>query len=806
MGATRRQKSRKATTATLDLDSPFERLTALACAMFGTPHGMVGVVDGEQTLFRANIGLDQEELPRDLTATGLMVAMGPGAVLIIENGLEDERMRNHPMVTGEPGLRFFAGATISNAAGEAVGAIGVMDVAPRARPTEAEIENLRLLARMAGEMIDRAAANLRQSEQLKMLKLTEEIAGVGHWRMDAETLKSTWSDEVYRIYGVTRETFDPSLEDALDFFHPDDRETVRRAVTTGLATGEGFRIRLRLIRADGEERLVEARADTERTPDGRIASMFGVFQDVTEAERSVRRMAESEQRHRLLADRATDIIITYGANGLVTYVSPSIERVSGHQPKDVVGRPVTDLIHPDDVPVLAESFREFVKAPPEWSQRGVTYRGLVKDGGCRWFEARTSIIRDDQGRVIEFQDLVRDVTETKRLEEALIEARDRAEAGARAKSEFLANMSHELRTPLTSVIGFSGLLQQSGALPETERRYADRIGTASEALLGVINDILDYSKLEAGAVEMEARAFDPRLLAQAAAAMVEGQCEVKGVALVLKLDPALPAALTGDEARLRQVMVNFLANAAKFTAAGSVTLSASWTGQRLRIAVTDTGIGIAGDKIETLFERFSQADNSTTRVYGGTGLGLSISRRLVEMMGGQIGAESRIGEGATFWFEVPLTPAAALASAEPVTGNAASAEGLRILMADDAAANRELVVAIMSGLGVELETVEDGARAVEAARDGHYDLILMDVHMPVMDGLDATRAIRAFEGEAGRVPIIALTANVQPEQVQRCQEAGMDDHVGKPIQVPELLRVISARLEQRARLTTSAAA
>ncbi len=784
----------------MNLDSPFDRLTAVACAMFGTRHAMIGVIDGERTLFRANVGLGQTEMPRDLTVTHLMVQMGADALLVIEDARLNERVRNHPMVTGKPGLRFFAGATISNAAGEAVGAIGVMDTRPRAGLSDADTENLRVLARMAGELIDQANVAKRQSEQLALLRLSEEMAGVGHWRMDAEPQALSWSDQVYRTYGVSRETFDPNVDDAIRFFHADDRGTIRDAVNTALATGKGYCLRLRLIRADGAERLVEARGETERGPDGKVISLFGVFQDVTEAHFAAQRIAESEQRHRLLADRATDIIITYGVDGLVTYVSPSIERVSGHLPQEVVGRPVTDLIHPDDVPGLAESFREFVKAPPEWAQRGVTYRGLVTSGDCRWFEARTSIIRDDEGRVIEFQDLVRDVTETRQLQEALIEARDRAEAGARAKSEFLANMSHELRTPLTSVIGFSGLLQQSASLPETERRYADRISTASEALLGVINDILDYSKLEAGAVEMEARAFDPRALAQAAAAMVEGQCEVKGLTLAVELAPDLPAALSGDEGRLRQVMLNFLSNAAKFTATGGVTLEASWSGERLRVAVSDTGIGIAAEKIETLFERFSQADNSTTRVYGGTGLGLSISRRLIEMMGGEIGAESRIGEGTTFWFEVPLTTAAATETGDGADGDVASPDGLRILMADDAPANRELVVAILGGMGVALETVEDGAQAVEAARAGAYDLILMDVHMPVMDGLDATRAIRALDGEPGRVPIVALTANVQPEQVQRCHEAGMDDHVGKPIQVAELLRVIAARLDQRASL------
>jgi CheY-like chemotaxis protein len=367
-------------------------------------------------------------------------------------------------------------------------------------------------------------------------------------------------------------------------------------------------------------------------------------------------------------------------------------------------------------------------------------------------------------------------------------------------------MSHELRTPLTSVIGFSGLLQQSAALPEAERRYADRIATASEALLGVINDILDYSKLEAEAVSLEPRAFDPKAMAEAAAALIEGQCEAKGLTLAIALDPAVPEALTGDEGRLRQVTLNFLSNAVKFTATGGIRLEIGWIDGRLRIAVSDTGIGVPAGKMDGLFERFSQADTSTTRVYGGTGLGLSISRRLIEMMGGAIGAESRPGEGSTFWFEVPLSPAEAVDAVPGGGTETPSPRGLRILMADDAAANRELVTAMLGAMGASVETVVDGAEAVEAARDGGYDLILMDVHMPVLDGLGATRAIRRFEGAAGRTPIIALTANVQPEQVERCREAGMDDHVGKPIQVAELLRAIAARLEQRAASDGAAAA
>ena len=799
MGAKSSKTPRKAAASQLDLESPFDRLTALACAIFDMPHAMIGVCDGDRTVFRANVGLGQSQMPRNLSATNMVASQGPGAVLVIEDALADERVRNHPMVTGKPHLRFFAGVGVVNAVGESVGAIGVMDIRARPRPSHAEIENLKLLARMAGEILDRAEAAREREEQLELLRLTEEMAGVGHWRMDAETFKSTWSDRVYAIYGVTRETYDPGLDDAIAFFHPDDRARVREAVMHGLTAGEAFRIRARLIRADGEERLVETRAQTERNADGRVTAMFGVFQDVTEAEEAAQRIAESERRYRLLADRATDIIIAYGVDGVVTYVSPSIETVSGYAPRDVIGRPVTDLIHPDDVPALAESFREFVNSPPEWAHRGVTYRGLTRSG-VRWFEARTSIIRDDDGRVVEFQDVVRDVTDRKHLEEALTEARDRAEAGARAKSEFLANMSHELRTPLTSVIGFSGLLAGSSNLPPAERTWANRIATASEALLAVINDILDYSKLEADAVDLDPQPFDPRALAAAAAAIVESQCLARGLTLTVDVAAGLPAALMGDEGRLRQVTLNFLSNAVKFTSEGEIRLTVAEDRGQLRVAVSDSGIGIAPDKIRQLFDRFTQADASTTRVYGGTGLGLAISHRLITMMGGKIGAESRPAEGSTFWFTIPLR--CAKTAAVPVGPVAlAVPAGLRVLMADDAPANRELVSAIMDGFGVALDTVRDGAEAVEAARSGGYDLILMDVHMPVMDGLAATRAIRAMGGAVARTPIVALTANVQPDHVERCIAAGMDGHVGKPIQVAELLAVMTRASQSAAKAT-----
>lgn len=773
-------------------ENPFDRVTALARVLMNTPVAAVTINDGDCYALSSASGMTRSSGSTENTLSRHALALGPHGILVIEDAAADPRTRSNPYVTGAPHIRFYVAAVITTADGRNRGAVAVADAAPRGRPSEETLDSLRMLARIAASICEQMEAGRQLQERLQTLELAEEMAGVGHWRWDIQADQISWSDEVFRIRGRDPAIHVPSAKDELDDYHPDDQDTIREAIRTARATGTGFDIQMRLVGSRGE-RIVQSRAQCETDTEGRVVALFGVTQDVTDRERAVDRLQQSETRYRLLADRASDIIVIYGVDGIVRYISPSIEPATGVQPEALVGWPVTDLILAEDVPALAERFKTIVKTPVGMPIEGFRYRSASHRDAPRWFEARTTLIRDEDGRVVEFQDVVRDITATKALEDELIAARDVAEAGARTKSEFLANMSHELRTPLTSVIGFSGLLQGSRNLPEAERKYADRIATASEALLSVINDILDYSKLEADAVDLDPQAFDPRALVEASTAILEGQCRDKGLALETVIDDRLPGLLMGDEGRLRQVMLNLLSNAVKFTPAGTVRLAMTVAEGRLRVAVTDSGIGMAPEKIAVLFDRFSQADASTTRVYGGTGLGLAISRRLLEMMGGEIGAESRPGEGSTFWFEIPLCEAGA--GAEVASMDAADLAvdcGLRILMADDAAPNRELVTAILGGLGLSLDTVCNGAEAVEAVRTGVYDLVLMDVHMPVMDGLNATRAIRAMGGAAGRIPIVALTANIQPEQVLRCREAGMDGHVGKPIQVGDLLTALAS--------------
>jgi len=364
-------------------------------------------------------------------------------------------------------------------------------------------------------------------------------------------------------------------------------------------------------------------------------------------------------------------------------------------------------------------------------------------------------------------------------------ARLRAQRASRAKSEFLATMSHEIRTPLNGVLGFAQVLLRREGLEPQVREQIELIGSSGQALLTVVNDILDFSKVEAGQVVLDPRPSRLAAVARESIAIVRAEADRKGLALNLEVDGPDDVLHTVDDQRLRQILINLLNNAVKFTAEGAVTLRLRITPDAVRFEVTDTGVGIAPEALPRLFQRFSQADGSITRSHGGTGLGLAISKGLVELMDGQIGVTSTFGQGSTFWIDMAPPSAAALndEAAEAVDEEDVSAH---ILLVDDHPVNRQLGVTVLNLLGCTVDTAENGEQAVQAMRSGRYDLVLMDVHMPVMDGLDATRAIRALGGPASRTPIITMSADVLPEQVARCEAAGMNDRVAKPLSITDL--------------------
>jgi PAS domain S-box-containing protein len=432
------------------------------------------------------------------------------------------------------------------------------------------------------------------------------------------------------------------------------------------------------------------------------------------------------------------------------------------------------------------------------------FRVPTPEGGVRWISSVGRGVPGPDGRARRMMGLNLDITARKAAEAALIAAKAAADAArleaeraSAAKSEFLAAMSHEIRTPLNGVIGYADLLLDEADLGPAARRHGDRIRSAGAALLTVVNDVLDFSKVEAGQIEIVPRPFRLELLIDNAVSIVRPSAERKGLALSISRGAALPDWIEGDEDRLRQILLNLLNNAVKFTAAGRIDLTVGTAAEGLRFAIRDTGIGIPADKCDRLFRRFSQIDGSVSREYGGTGLGLAISKSLVELMGGSIGVASAVGQGSTFWFEAPLPAAAPAARAEP-PATAIRATGKRLLLAEDVPLNQDLARTILERAGHAVDVVGDGVAAVAAVQARPYDLVLMDVQMPVMDGLTATRRIRALGGAAGRLPIVAMTANVLPQQVADLRAAGLDDHVGKPFRTQALLAAIDRWTGSRA--------
>ncbi|WP_237480873.1 PAS domain-containing hybrid sensor histidine kinase/response regulator [Lichenibacterium dinghuense] len=588
---------------------------------------------------------------------------------------------------------------------------------------------------------------------------------------------------------------EPLGRDFAGLWPPATRPAVRSAIAAS-AAGATSRFRADCASAKGNPLKLDVVIAPVRDADGRPERLLVLSRDVSAgvaAEDALRRVRD---RYRLLAENSSDVVMLRepGPDGAALYVSPSCARVLGCPPDEAADGCSSALIHPDDRAAVRSLLD---RLGPEDGIRLHTYRVRRADGAFIWVEGAFQVAeRAGEPTVVV---ALRDVTERQQRAEDLAAAKDMAERAQRAaedaseaKSDFLAAMSHEIRTPLNSIIGFTDLMLDSGELPPGAARHAELIRAAGAALLTVVNDVLDFSKAEAGAVELEAIPFAPEALARGCADILRGYAGTKALDIEVEIGERLPGSLVGDEGRLRQVLLNLLNNAVKFTAHGRVVLRVSSLGaseaggETVRFEVADTGIGIAEDKQHRLFERFSQVDSSVARRFGGSGLGLAICKRLVELMGGAIGVASREGEGSTFWFTVTLPPSAVDVAAPPQAPRVGAPRKARILVVEDIDINQRLAVALLEALGHAVDVVGDGAQAVAAVAAESYDLVLMDVQMPGMDGVTATRLIRGSEGPHRAVPIVAMTANVFPEQVRAFREAGMDGHLGKPLNRAQL--------------------
>jgi PAS domain S-box-containing protein len=650
---------------------------------------------------------------------------------------------------------------------------------------------------------ERAEQALRQSEF--RLRTIQEGAQVGIWDWDLRTDTSYRSPECMRLYGLAPDS-QCSNEYWRSLIHPDDVSRIDAEWGLSIARHEAFEVEYRIRLPSGQWRWLLTIGRATYDDAGKVVTLSGMNIDIDQrrhAEEQLRRLSQAVEQS------PVSIVIT-DLDARIEYVNEAFVRNSGYETAELLGT---------NPRVLQSGRQPQGGYDAMWSAlvEGRTWTGTLynrRKDGTEYIESATiAPIRSSDGKVTHYLGVKLDVTEATRLNEELqthrhhledlvakrtaelAEARDHAEAANRAKSAFLANMSHEIRTPLNAITGMTYLMRNAG-LPGAQGRRLDKIEAAGQHLIEIINAVLDLSKIEAGRFALEQGVLRvPDALAKVQT-ILSDRVREKGLSMTVNSPADLPP-LIGDATRLQQALLNYATNAIKFTERGSIDMRAVLVDRGesdllLRFEVQDSGVGIDAMALPRLFSAFEQADNSTTRRYGGTGLGLSITKRLAELMGGSCGVESTPGVGSTFWFTARLkvAPRQAGEAASPAVGPAfdrlrQAHAGRRVLVAEDEPVNREIAMSLLTEAGLSCDVAIDGVEVVAMATRHHYDLILMDMQMPTMDGLQATRLIRSSQG-ASTVPIVAMTANAFAADRQHCLDAGMDDFLAKPV-LPESL-------------------
>ena len=773
----------------------FDRATLVARGLFAGADSLVILVkDGVAWRSRPS----RTALPTRDKAAELVIATGE--MLWIADARRDPRFADEAVVTGPPHLRAYIAAPIRLADGTTPGALVVVSAQP-IPPDAGKGQQLQALADFVADEWARAqiAAEHEQSRRtldyynatrsallslipMSLVILDTEMRVVAASKVWETHLHVEGTDYVGRsVYEISAQVYEPfrkSFEHALKGNHI-----------------SGRRVRVGRHGQDGHL-WMQTELVPWRQPSGEIGGLMILADDITEMVEALENFERTEQRLNLALELSGMHVweLDYANRKLFTAGAEDsfFERPQRYEDlyKDIF---VT--IDERDRDAVREAWRAHVEEGKPYRPQ---YRIARSDGKEVWGEGVVSLHLDETGRPQRLLGALQNVSERKKVEQALIAAKEVAEDATRAKSAFLATMSHEIRTPLNGVLGMAQAMDADELSP-AQRGRLEIIRQSGETLLAILNDVLDLSKIEAGKLELEAGEFEVQDLARGAHAAFTAVAAKKGIEFDLQISRGARGVYRGDATRVRQILYNLVSNAIKFTERGAVQVRVARRRGELVLSVRDSGIGISQAALTRLFAKFEQADAATTRRYGGTGLGLAICRELTELMGGEIAAESVPGEGSTFTVRLPLpriADARARAPAAPAPAAAAEPMDLRVLAAEDNEVNRLVLQTLLQQMGVSPIIVADGAQALEAWEREDWDLVLMDVQMPVMDGPTACRRIREREAQTGRqrTPVIALTANAMAHQVAEYRASGMDGFVPKPIEIAVLFAVMNEAL------------
>lgn len=679
---------------------------------------------------------------------------------------------------------------------------GRLEVNTLKRSIKYSIERYRLL----NELSEKTKNLEEKTEDLHREKLrlaeAQKLAHIGNWEWDLETGMFTWSDELYRIYKLSHDQL-ISFDRFLELTHAADRAYVSHMMEESIKDQKPFNFYYRILRPDKSVRTLDAKGEVVTDERGKVIRVIGTLQDVSE------RVNEEEmEKLAVAATKSNNSVIIADQDGKIKWINEGFTRLTGYTLEEVKDTHGEVLRRGSDTGLSQEAsfYRSVIT-----EKKPVIYesKNIAKDGREYWVITTLTPVLNRDGEVERILAIESDITVRKTMEEELIQAnkvaaqslkeatdavdelmkiRKELEELMKVKEQFLANMSHEIRTPMNAIVGFTSLLLKT-ELTSEQKQYINAVKTSGENLLVIINDILDFSKIQSGKFVFEQTDFRLSQLFTTFTEMMLPKSIEKNIQLLTKIDKRIPDHLIGDPTRLNQIFLNLVGNAIKFTEMGEVKVTAELISETddtvdLKFQVIDSGIGIQEDKLKTVFEGFTQASNETTRKYGGTGLGLTIVKQLIELQGGTIDVESKLGEGSVFTFNIKFRKDLNPESEKTIIPEAKEPENipeLSILLVEDNTLNQILAKKVLTDWNWKVDIADNGMIAVDKILNNEYDVVLMDIQMPEMDGYEATRRIRkTFEEPKSNIPIIAMTAHALAGEAEKCLNVGMNDYISKP--------------------------